>query len=317
MEMVRRRDLILAMDGTLTLMGPALPASMEEPLRLEGELTTTTARFNIPDQIGGGVPHIDVIEIQGPDEEITEEAQETPPLPMLLDVTLKIGNSPAQVSGRGVNSLWTGSVTATGLAEDPALNGVLVAQRGTLDFAGKTFTLSSGSVSFAGEKPIDPLIDISLDYSRSDFSATVDITGRGSSPNIELSSVPSRPRDEIISRILFGKNVGELSAFEAAQLANTAAELSGSGIGGFGLLSQIQNELGLDVLRVDTGASGGTTVSAGKYLREGVYVGVEQGALASDSGVKVEVDVTDNISVETKIGNDASSDVGVNWKWDY
>jgi len=33
--------------------------------------------------------------------------------------------------------------------------------------------------------------------------------------------------------------------------------------------------------------------------------------------VKVEVDVTDNISVETKIGNDASSDVGVNWKWDY
>jgi translocation and assembly module TamB len=317
MEMVRRSDLILAMDGTLTLMGPALPASMEEPLRLEGELTTTTARFNIPDQIGGGVPHIDVIEIQGPDEEITEEAQETPPLPMLLDVTLKIGNSPAQVSGRGVNSLWTGSVTATGLAEDPALNGVLVAQRGTLDFAGKTFTLSSGSVSFAGEKPIDPLIDISLDYSRSDFSATVDITGRGSSPNIELSSVPSRPRDEIISRILFGKNVGELSAFEAAQLANTAAELSGSGIGGFGLLSQIQNELGLDVLRVDTGASGGTTVSAGKYLREGVYVGVEQGALASDSGVKVEVDVTDNISVETKIGNDASSDVGVNWKWDY
>ncbi|MEP2829715.1 translocation/assembly module TamB domain-containing protein [Parvibaculum sp.] len=317
MEMVRRRDLILGMDGTLTLTGPALPASMEEPLRLEGELTTTNARFNIPDQIGGGVPHIDVIEIQGPDEEITEEAQEAPPLPMLLDVTLKIGNPPAQVSGRGVSSLWTGSVTATGLAEDPALNGVLVAQRGTLDFAGKTFTLSRGSVNFAGEKPIDPLIDIALDYSRSDFSATVEVTGRGSSPDIELSSAPSRPRDEIISRILFGKNVGELSAFEAAQLANTAAELSGSGIGGFGILSQIQNELGLDVLRVDTGASGGTTVSAGKYVREGVYVGVEQGALASDSGVKVEVDVTDNISVETKIGNDASSDVGVNWKWDY
>ena len=143
------------------------------------------------------------------------------------------------------------------------------------------------------------------------------MTGRGSTPKIELSSEPSLPRDEIISRILFEKNVGELSAFEAAQLANTAAELSGGGIGGFGILNQIQNELGLDVLRVDTGASGGTTVSAGKYLREGVYVGVEQGALASDSNVKVEVDVTDNISVETKIGNDASSDVGVNWKWDY
>ncbi len=111
--------------------------------------------------------------------------------------------------------------------------------------------------------------------------------------------------------------MGELSAFEAAQLAKTAAELSGSGVGGFDILGEIQNTLGLDVLRVDQGASGGTTVSAGKYLREGVYVGVEQGALASDSGVKVEVDITDNISVDTKIGNDASSDVGVNWKWDY
>lgn len=316
MEMVRRRDLLLGMDGTLTLTGEALPASLAAPLRLEGELTTTTARFRIPERIGGGVPHIDTIEVQGPDEEVVDDPQETPPLPMVLDMTLRIGTPPAQVTGRGVNSLWTGSVRMTGLAEDPVLDGTLTAERGTLDFAGKTFTLKRGSVIFSGETPIDPRIDIALVYSRSGFSATAGVSGRGSSPAIGLTSEPPLPRDEIISRILFEKKTGELSAFEAAQLANTAAELSGGG-GGFGLLNSIQNELGLDVLRVDTGASGGTTVSAGKYLREGVYVGVEQGALASDSNVKVEVDITDNISVDTKLGNDASSDVGVNWKWDY
>ncbi|PKN10105.1 MAG: hypothetical protein CVU72_02280, partial [Deltaproteobacteria bacterium HGW-Deltaproteobacteria-7] len=47
------------------------------------------------------------------------------PLPMMLDVTLKIGNPPAQVTGRGVNSLWTGSVRASGPVEDPALEGEL------------------------------------------------------------------------------------------------------------------------------------------------------------------------------------------------
>ncbi|MDZ4382721.1 MAG: translocation/assembly module TamB domain-containing protein [Parvibaculum sp.] len=317
METVRRRDLLLAMDGTLRLTARKLPASLEAPLRLEGELTTTTARFRIPDRAGGGVPHIDVIEVQGPGEDIVEDPLETPPLPMMLDVTLKIGNPPAQVTGRGVNSLWTGSVRASGPVEDPALEGELTAEHGTLDFAGRTFTLKRGRVTFTGEKPIDPRIDIALVYSRSDFSATAGIGGRGSSPAIGLTSEPSLPRDEIISRILFEKNVGELSAFEAAQLANTAAELSGSGASGFNLLGTMQNELGLDVLRVDTGASGGTTVSAGKYLREGVYVGVEQGALASDSNVKIEVDITGNISVDSKIGNDASSDIGVNWKWDY
>lgn len=318
MRMVSRRDLVLAVEGELALTGTVLPPSLDEPLKLEGNLTTTEARYLIPQQLPGGVSTIDVIIVQGPDEaDAVEEPEEARPLPLELDVSLAIGNPPARVAGRGVDSLWTGSARVTGLAEDPTVEGILTSERGTLDFAGKTFTLSRGRVIFAGERPIDPRLDIALDYARSDFSATVGLSGRGSSPSIELSSSPSLPRDEIIARILFGKGVGELTAFEAAQLANTAAELSGGGIGGFGVLNQIQDTLGLDVLRVDQGSSGGTTVSAGKYLREGFYVGVEQGALASDSNIKVEIDVTPNISVETKIGNDSSSDVGVNWKWDY
>lgn len=321
MQVVRRQDLVLAVDGDLALTGPALPPSLDAPLLLQGALTTTDARFHVPEKLPGGVAHIDVIVVQGPGEaDSVEEPVEAPPLPLMLDVRLAIGNPPARVTGRGIDSLWTGSVSMAGLAEDPTVAGKLSSARGTLDFAGKTFTLTRGNVTFAGERPVDPLLDIALDYERSDFEATVSVTGRGSSPRIGLDSNPALPRDEIISRILFEKGVGELSAFEAAQLANTAAELSGSGFGGFGgfgILGEIQNTLGLDVLRVDQGSSGGTTVSAGKYLQKGVYVGVEQGALASDSGVKAEIDITDNISVDTKLGNDASSDVGVNWKWDY
>ena len=318
MRMVSRRDLVLGVEGELALTGPALPPSLDAPLKLEGSLVTTEARYLIPQRLPGGVSTIDVIIVHGPEEaDAAILADDATPLPLELDVTLRIGNPPARVAGRGVDSLWSGSVQVTGLAEDPVVRGTLTAERGTLDFAGKTFTLARGRVIFAGEQPIDPRLDIALDYERSDFSATVAVSGRGSSPSIDLSSTPTLPRDEIISRVLFEKGTGELTAFEAAQLANTAAELSGGGIGGFGVLNQIQDSLGLDVLRVDQGASGGTTLSAGKYLREGFYVGVEQGALASDSSVRVEIDVTSNISVETKIGNDASSNVGVNWKWDY
>ncbi|MEX0840438.1 MAG: translocation/assembly module TamB domain-containing protein, partial [Parvibaculum sp.] len=240
------------------------------------------------------------------------------PFPAELDLALSIGNPPAQVTGRGVNALWTGALTVTGTADAPRVTGTLSSLRGTLDFAGKSFTLSRGLVTFRGETPPDPTVDIALDYTRSGFKATVAVIGRGSAPQIALTSQPALPRDEIISRILFEKGVGELSAIEAAQLANTAAQLSGAGgVGGFGLLGQMQQSLGLDVLRVDQGASGATTVAAGKYLREGFYVGVEQGALASDSSVKVEIDLTDNISVDTRIGQDASSGAGLNWKWDY
>ena len=319
LQVARRRDVTLAVSGDLALTGAALPPTREEPFRLGGALTTTDALFVIPEQLPSGVPHIAVIEINGPDDDAARRtAEEAVPFPVALDLALAIGNPPAQLSGRGVNALWSGDLTVGGTADAPRISGVLRSLRGTLDFAGKTFTLSRGIVTFRGASPPDPEIDIALDYGRGDFKATVAVSGRGSAPVIALRAQPDMPQDEIISRILFEKGVGELSAFEAAQLANTAAQLSGAGgIGGFGLLGEMQRSLGLDVLRVDAGASGGTTVAAGKYLREGFYVGVEQGALASDSSVKVEIDLNENISVDTRIGQDASSGGGINWKWDY
>ncbi|MDO9128061.1 MAG: translocation/assembly module TamB domain-containing protein, partial [Parvibaculum sp.] len=43
MQVVRRQDLVLAVDGDLTLTGPALPPSLDAPLLLQGVLTTTDA----------------------------------------------------------------------------------------------------------------------------------------------------------------------------------------------------------------------------------------------------------------------------------
>jgi len=102
------------------------------------------------------------------------------------------------------------------------------------------------------------------------------------------------------------------------QLANTLAQLSGKrGFSGAGVLGSVQNALGLDVLRIDQAESGATTVAAGKYIQKGIYVGVEQGTLSSDSSVKVEIEVTPQITVDTRIGQSTGGDVGVNWKWDY
>jgi translocation and assembly module TamB len=239
-------------------------------------------------------------------------------VPVELDLKVTTG-APARVAGRGLNSFWAGDLAVTGTANRPLVSGRLDSQRGTLDFAGKTFTLSKGVVRFPGAYPTDPEFDVTLAYSRSDLKAAINLAGQSSAPEMTLSSTPTLPQDEILSRILFNKGVGELSALEAVQLARTLAELSGTnfGGGGLGVLDRLQETLSLDVLRIDSAQSGATTVSAGKYIQKGVYVGVEQGALASDSSVKVEIEVTPQITVDTRIGQNASGDVGVNWKWDY
>ncbi|HEV2551961.1 MAG TPA: translocation/assembly module TamB domain-containing protein [Stellaceae bacterium] len=61
----------------------------------------------------------------------------------------------------------------------------------------------------------------------------------------------------------------------------------------------------------------GTAVSAGKYVANGVYVGVTQGLGAGSSSVDVQIDVTRHISVDTTTGQDTGTGIGLNWKLDY
>jgi translocation and assembly module TamB len=61
----------------------------------------------------------------------------------------------------------------------------------------------------------------------------------------------------------------------------------------------------------------GTAVSAGKYVANGVYVGVTQGLGAGSSSVDVQIDVTRHITVDTTAGQETGTGVGVNWKLDY
>ncbi|HEX7776688.1 MAG TPA: translocation/assembly module TamB domain-containing protein, partial [Parvibaculum sp.] len=316
-HLVRRSDADVSVDGAVQLIGPRFPPDAEAPLTLKGALTTTSAQIRIPESLSASIPQIEVVEINGEPARAAMPGSESA-VPLQLDLAVKI-DKPARVSGRGLDSLWTGDFNVTGPATEPVVTGTLTSLRGALDFAGKTFTLTKGSVHFLGETPIDPNLDVALDYKRSDLAATVSVTGQSSSPSIVLSSTPDLPRDELLSRILFNKGVGELSATEGVQLANTLAQLSGSGFGvsGAGILDRMQQSLGLDVLRIDSAQSGATTLAAGKYIEKGVYVGVEQGALASDSSVKVEITVTPQISVDTRLGQNASGDVGINWKWDY
>ncbi len=165
---------------------------------------------------------------------------------------------------------------------------------------------------------LDPELDLLARSRAADVTADIAVTGPASAPTIALSSEPELPEDEIIARVLFRKGVGELSAFEALSLAQAAAQLSG--VGGAGrLLDPMRQTIGLDRLEVDAGDGGSAvaSVSAGQYVADGVFVGVEQGLKEQSSRMSVEIEVTPNITIETDVGADADSRIGVNIEWDY
>lgn len=316
-HLVRRPEFDATLDGNIDIVGQSLTPTEEYPLFISGKIDIPVAEVRIPNSLPPSVPLIDVIEISGPDAHPVSlsATQAATPLPIKLDVNIHIPG-PMQITGRGVNSLWRGDFVVTGTADTPVVSGSLQAMRGTLAFAGQNFTLARGAVNFLGRTPIDPDLDVALGFKRANFTATINVQGRSSDPQILMTSQPQLPQDEILAHILFNKAVGELSAFEAIQLANALAELSGEGISSGALLGSIQQTLGLDIFNF-SGSGTDASLSAGKYFADDVYLGVRQGTTPGDMAVTVEIQITPNITLDTEVGATASTQAGVTWKYDY
>ena len=91
-------------------------------------------------------------------------------------------------------------------------------------------------------------------------------------------------------------------------------------------MDRVRSTIGLDRLDLSAGganASGtqgaakGTTVTGGKYIANGVFVGVAQGLSGNSSQAKVEVEVTPNISVNSTFGTTSGSGFGAIYSIDY
>ena len=83
-------------------------------------------------------------------------------------------------------------------------------QRGRMDAVGKRFIFTTGTLTFSGS--LVPIVDFAATTQTSDAVVTLNVTGPATDPQISLTSSPSMPEEEILSRLLFNQGVGTLSA---------------------------------------------------------------------------------------------------------
>ena len=81
------------------------------------------------------------------------------------------------------------------------------------------------------------------------LDASILVSGTGLKPEIRFASVPQLPQDELLSRLLFGTSITNLSAPEALQLASAVAALR-SGSGNLDPINAVRRAVGLDRLRI-------------------------------------------------------------------
>ena len=300
--------------GDLRLAGPF------REMLLSGTLTVDRADIEIPGRLPVSVSSIEVTEINLPPDRRAERTRAaTPPTvedegDVRLDVTVDL---PGQVfvRGRGLDSEWRGGFEVGGWLRRPMVDGQLEIVRGTFALAGRSFEFQRGliDVSTSARGNVDAGLDLRAAAQAADITAEVRIDGPVLRPDVTLQSTPPLPQDEILSRVLFGKNVGSLSAVQAFQLGQSALVLSGR-LGSGGIVSDIRRSLGLDALDIESGEGegvGSATLKAGKYITDNVYLGMRQGLTAQSSRAVLEYKVLPWLSLESSVGATADSDIGV------
>jgi translocation and assembly module TamB len=259
-----------------------LTKTATEPALLSGTLRLPETRYEIIRQAAADVPVLSGVRfkpLSGPRHVTGNEPAPQPTSSLMQSLRLDLSIvAPEQlyVSGMGLDSEWKAHLKVAGTASVPVLSGQVDLVRGNLDFAGRRFDLSEGHIDFTGEDTIDPTLAITASEDIEDVTVTVDVGGRAYEPQITFSSTPSLPQDEIMSRILFGSSVANISALQAVQLASSLNALRATG-GGLNPLGKLRSATGisrLQILSPDAATGRGTALSAGQYITKNVYIEV-------------------------------------------
>jgi translocation and assembly module TamB len=230
------------------------------------------------------------------------------PLNIVIDAPSRIF-----IRGRGVDAELGGQLTIGGTTANVIPTGRFDLVRGRIDILQQRFDLTEGSASLQGS--FEPFIRlVATTQSASGTQISIIVEGPASEPEVSFQSVPDLPQDEVLSQLIFGRDLSSISPLQAVQLASAIATLAGRG--GGGVLDQFRENLGLDDFDVTTDDDGNAAVRAGRYLSENVYTDV---VVSSDGGTEINLnlDITSEIVARGGVDQDGGTSVGVFFERDY
>lgn len=262
-ELIARDDMAATVTGPLRIVSDGVGGT------IAGRLTLDAARWNLGRaSVAAELPNVKTREVN-PRADVAPVRAPAAPWRYLVDAA---ASSHVDVRGLGLDSEWGADLRVRGTTSAPVIFGRAELVRGGYDFAGKRFELTRGLITFDGNSPPDPRLDIAATAELTSLTATVTVTGTASKPIITFTSVPSLPEEELLSRLLFGSSITQISAPEAVQIGAALAALRGGG--GLDPINKLRSAIGLDRLRImgaDAATGRGTSVAVGKYIGRRLY----------------------------------------------
>ncbi len=231
--------------------------------------------------------------------------------PPRLDLVI---SAPRQifVRGRGVDAELGGEIRVTGTSRQVIPVGQLELIRGRVDLLGKRFDLTEGLIELQGS--MIPVIRLVAETDQDGITTRIIIDGEARDPEIQFQSDPDMPEEEVLSHLLFGRGLDNISALQAAQLANAIAVLAGKG--GEGIVGRLRAATGLDDLDLATDDQGNVSVRAGKYLSKNLYTDVQVGGDGTTQ-INLNLDLSRSLTARGSVNSEGDSTLGIYYERDY
>ena len=308
-------------DGLVTVDGPLAGGA-----RIGGQIFVGETEIRIPSTglgVTGPIPD-GLVHVNEPADVhatrrragLLEEEADTPDddgigVAYPLDIEV-IAENRIFVRGRGLDAELGGRLQIQGTTANVIPSGRFELIRGRLDLLGQRFVLDEGFVNLQGD--FSPVIRLVARTSAGDVTALIVVQGEVTDPEIVFESEPELPEDEVLSRLLFGRSIEDISPLQAAQLASAVATLAGRG--GDGVIANLRRKTGLDDLDVTTDEEGNVGLRAGKYISDNVYTDVTVDA-EGDAEINLNLDLTESITVRGGADNDGATGLGIFYERDY
>ncbi|AQR72708.1 translocation/assembly module TamB domain-containing protein [Sphingomonas sp. LM7] len=288
--------------------------------KIEGRLTIPEARYEIIRQGAAEIPELTGIRRKSQLVANGDTAAKAPARnASIFDLDLRIvADNRIFVSGMGLESEWSARIVVGGTSAAPEVRGTMEIERGTYSFASRRFEVTRGTIRFQGGQLSNPTIDIAATTTAEGITAILSVSGTAQRPQIAFTSTPTLPQEEVLARLFFGTNVTNLSATEAIQLAAALNSLRGTG-GGLNPLGQLKSATGIDRLRIlgaDDASGRGTSLAAGKYITDDIYIEIITDARGY-TATQIEIALTRALSLLSQTGSFGGSGVSLRYSRDY
>jgi translocation and assembly module TamB len=241
------------------------------------------------------------------------------PLPFLrADIDVNIPRN-AWIQAPGTAIEMQGDMKITKKLEQPfVLSGGITLVRGFATAYGKRFVVKEGQVTFTGSPEINPVLDVTITHTVSNYVVDIHASGKAKEPQISFSSTPELPQSDILSLLIVGKTMDRLTSSEQEQFSGQLSGMAGGLVAGE-LQNALGGALGLDTLNISTGdrlGQGG--VNIGQYITQDLFLSYEVGfGKGGGNRVGIEYSINPRLKLKASTSDNGASAIDFLWRRDY